>query len=114
RSGWQAAWAECRRSAVCRRSGDGLTGRRPILDGILDGQRCAPGRDTAHADDAPPVQDGTVAADVNLLAVVLLDEGPVRTLVHQHEVLARRFDPGMHAGNEVALDDDVVLVGATH
>ena len=53
-----------------------------------------------------------VAPNEDLLAGVGLHERAVRALVDERELVAAHFDARMNARDQVALDDDVVVLGA--
>src|SRR5690606_31202558 len=59
-------------------------------------------------------QLGAVAANESFFAAWVLQEGAVGALVHQQEFAATLLHAGVYAGNQVALDDQVVVVGPPH
>jgi len=68
----------------------------------------------SEADHAPPTDLQDVAAHVQLLSLGGLHEGAVRTLIDQCELNATDLDAGVQARDHVALDHDVVFLGATN
>ena len=77
----------------------------------MDGERRPGLGHAAEPDDALADELRAVAADEDLLARVRLHERAVRALVDEREFVAARFDARMDARDQVALDDDVVVLG---
>ena len=55
-----------------------------------------------------------IAPDERLLALQVLHKSPVRTLVDEYKLAAAHFHLGVNSGNKIALDDQVVVVGAAN
>ena len=78
----------------------------------MDRERGPGLRDAAQADHAFACELRAVAANEDLLAGIRLHERAVRALVDERELVAARLDARVHARDQIALDDDVVLLGA--
>src|SRR5690606_9969735 len=65
-----------------------------------------------EADHTLAGQLRAVAPDEDLLAAARVHERAVRALVYEREFVAARLDAGMQPRNQIALDDEVVVLGA--
>src|SRR5690606_17450745 len=75
-------------------------------------ERRAGPRRAAEADHALAGQLRAVAPHEDLLAAARMHERSVRALVDQRELVAARLDPGMQPRDQIALDDEIVVLGA--
>src|SRR4029453_41474 len=107
----RARAGETARRAAGRAEAAGLS--LLFADGF-HGQRRARLGDPAEADQALAFELHAVAADERLLAFARGDERAVRALIDQQELVAVVLDASVQPGDQVALDDDVVLLGATN
>ncbi len=55
-----------------------------------------------------------IAANEGFFAVFADDERTIRTLIDQHEFIAVEFQSGVQPRDQIALDDEVVLLGSAH
>src|SRR5215471_8948879 len=104
---------ESRERYVRVRRGASRGGRRGLLFyDVVHRKSSARLSDTTEADHSLARELRAVATDENLFAGVRLHERTVRALVDECELVAADLDPRVHAGDQIAFDDEVVLLRA--
>ena len=104
----QALRAELARRARPHRKPDSL------LADVADYLRGVAIRGLAEPDQSLAANLHRVAAHEGFLAVLADHERAVGALIDQHELVAVELDPRVQPGNQIALDDEIVLLGAAH
>src|SRR5690606_28687987 len=86
--------------------------RRLILDDVMHRERRAGARRSTEADHAFARQLRAVAPHEDLLAAARVHERSVRALVDEGELVAARFDARVQPRDQIALDDEIVVLRA--